>query len=439
VLPLKGESMKSITVSSSLLIPTRKQITSSINLRKEILGTKGRAKKFLKIRPENITRKMPAKRRSEKEKKHPALGQARNRRNCSARALLLTLALLICTAPGNTMPSVIYTLDLRLHGFHAEDNWSGLDNSGLTFLSDNLLLVSVVQLQLHGGGNFTDVDSPPSPLFVIDTSKRQIVSAATLPVEHQSTPVQLAGDGKFTLWNQRGVQICDAWFHCGQPLPAHKLRLVSPKGTRAITWFQPNATGWGDLELINLQNMNSLETFPYRRPDLRFTHIIPGDNAVILQDGKSAVVRALGKDDRRIPFDDTGTFVEARFLNASSVVYLSWNESQAVIETLDGKELYRIAVQKAWQAGFIPSFEGARFGVYEYGYTLWNSIVNFLDIDEGRQMNFQKVRIINTSSGSNVVELEWDPRPHLVTPAISPNGHLLARVRGAVLEIVAIP
>jgi len=92
----------------------------------------------------------------------------------------------------------------------------------------------------------------------------------------------------------------------------------------------------------------------------------------------------------------------------------------------------------AGSTGFLTMTSGTRFGIYEHGYTRLNSAVNFLDIDEGRPENVQRVRVIDLSSGDEVSRFEWDPRSRSIKPAIAPDGHHIVRVKGGVLEVLQV-
>jgi hypothetical protein len=130
-----------------------------------------------------------------------------------------------------------------------------------------------------------------------------------------------------------------------------------------------------------------------------------------------------------------GNFPESRFLNSELLACLDWYASEVVVTGMDAKPIRRYAVAKAWRTKLISTASGTRFGILEHGYTLLNSLFNFLDIDDGRPENFQRVRVIDVSSGKELGLLEWDPRPSGIKPALSPSGRLIARVRAGILEV----
>jgi hypothetical protein len=356
----------------------------------------------------------------------------------TVNALCFAALFFICFASAE--PQTVYSLDLRAYGFNVEEGkwWIG-DASALTFVSDRLLLVSITQRTWHGGANPMFTDSPSSRLLLVDLISRRVVSETSMPVEQQPNAVQFAGTGKVIIWNQQGIRTCTTGFECGEPLYVNELRLVSPKGTTAVAVHREKPGAWGKLEIIDLTTLRRSDDIPERLPDGSFEEIIPGDGSLLMSNLSQTVIKQRGEPDRNLRFNGKGTFDESRFLNPTTLAYFDWDNSCAVISTIAPHELYRRPVEKVWKAGILPTVDGTRFGLYEHGYTRWNSIVNFLDIDEGRPENFQRVRVFDTTSGSLITDLEWDPRPHNVKPSLSMDGHFLARVRGALLEVLAVP
>ena len=331
-------------------------------------------------------------------------------------------------------------LNLAPFGFNVDARHRAADYSGLTFLADNLLLVSIVQRHFLPGAQPMLVDTPSSTLLLVDINQRRVISRTEVPVEKWSGAVQFAGTGRFVLWNQSGIRVCAVNFQCGSSMHAQELKLVSPKGATAVVLDYRNEErnltgGYGELEIVDLRQMSIVATLPRRLPQ---EDIIPGDGVLLIRDLKRTFIRQPGGQDQPLQFDGRGTFNRSRFLDARTFAYFDWDSSQAVVATLGPRELYRLPVQKVWQAGFIPTLNGTRFGLYEHGYTSWNSLLNFYDIDESRPENFQRIRVFETSSSHKIAEFNWDPRPHLIEPALSPDGSRLARVRGAMLEVVDV-
>lgn len=85
------------------------------------------------------------------------------------------------------------------------------------------------------------------------------------------------------------------------------------------------------------------------------------------------------------------------------------------------------------------SADGARIITSELSYTGWNKMVNILDIDQGRPQNLWRITVIEAKSGKILLSLHWNPKTHLVSPALSPSGNKLAVVRKGVLEVYDVP
>ncbi len=189
--------------------------------------------------------------------------------------------------------------------------------------------------------------------------------------------------------------------------------------------------------ILDTESWKQIAVFE-RSQNVFATVAIPGDEAVLLNLDNRIFIRKPGVNDVPLKVDDKGTFREFRFLNGILLACLDHDADEAVIAGLDGRLNRRYKVAKAWRTGFLPTTSGTRFAIYEHGYTTLNSIVNFLDIEDGRPQNFQRVRIIDLASGNEVYRLEWDPRPGLIKPALSPEGNRIARVRAGIVEVFQV-
>jgi len=236
---------------------------------------------------------------------------------------------------------------------------------------------------------------------------------------------------RFAVLNEKGLQFCDPSLRCESITPTLGPMFVSPKGKRvAVGGNRQTAQTVIDTESFkqvagfgNLQGINP--------------EAIPGDGPMLIDQDNSVIVQTSGAED--VPLNvDTQGFREFRFLNPGLVACLDHDASEAVVFGTDGRRIRRYKVEKAWRTGFLSTASGTRFGIYEHGYTRLNSLVNFLDIDGGRPENFQRVRVIDMSSGHEVSRFEWDPRSRAIKPAISPDGHRIARVKGGVLEVLQV-
>jgi len=144
----------------------------------------------------------------------------------------------------------------------------------------------------------------------------------------------------------------------------------------------------------------------------------------------------------RLPFGGLGIWPEARFLNGSTIADFE-SEKAIAVSAIDGTILFRVPVRARWHVAEVTTAaSGSRFCLHEAGYTTLSSIVNFLDIDNARPLNFESIDVISIESRKSILELRWDPRPYvgyLSAPALSPNGHRLALIRDGYLEIFELP
>jgi len=90
----------------------------------------------------------------------------------------------------------------------------------------------------------------------------------------------------------------------------------------------------------------------------------------------------------------------ARFLNDGVVADFESDTTLAVVR-VDGTVLFRKPVKARWHVSELTTTaSGSRFCFHEAGYTTFNSLVNFLDIDSGRPFNFETVEVISADSGN---------------------------------------
>jgi hypothetical protein len=85
------------------------------------------------------------------------------------------------------------------------------------------------------------------------------------------------------------------------------------------------------------------------------------------------------------------------------------------------------------------SADGTRIVTGELSYTAWNKMVDVLDIDQSRPENRWRICVLEAKSGKILFSLQWNPKTHLVGPALSPSGTKLAVVRKGVLEVYDVP
>jgi hypothetical protein len=266
------------------------------------------------------------------------------------------------------------------------------------FLTDNLLL-----LCLNSRGSFSD--QPDSVLALFDVDQKKLVRSAQYPVEKIEGSVVATQNGNFVVLNQKGIHLCSVDLICGPAFATKGPMRVLPGGTQIL------AGGYAQTE-VDILDASTLQML---RP-------APENLAISINDETLLNGSAMINDD---------TLAEIHYPGRAQVM--------PVID-VRGRELYRIPVIDLSDAMVIPNRSGSRFCLFEAGYTRWNKMVNFLDIDSSRLPNFARVRVFDTSSGKQLFILRWDPRPSSVrTPAISPDGHRIALIRHATLEVFETP
>ncbi len=116
------------------------------------------------------------------------------------------------------------------------------------------------------------------------------------------------------------------------------------------------------------------------------------------------------------------------------------SKTSMAIATLDGKVDYRMEIVPWWNGTEVvtASSSDSQFCIYDTGYTRWNKILHWYDIEDSRSRNFERLVIVETNSGKKRFELDDDPRPFIgfpVVPALSPNGRRIARIYRGELQV----
>lgn len=345
------------------------------------------------------------------------------------------LVLMCCCSVAFAADGAFVKLDLRDFGYRLNGGTGVLaDYSDLSFLSEDLLLVSINQ---RGFGSVEPLfaDTPNSIVVLFDLKRGSVLATAKMSVDKTIGSVQAVRGGRFAVLNQNGLQFCDATLKCGTPIEAQGPMLLSPSGK----FVAVGRNGRSEQQVLDTESLKQVAVF--ERGSV-FQLVIPGEGVFLMSKNQfsddSVTIQRPGRQDVQLTIDSGGNFRELRFLNSESLACLDHDASEVVVTDLDARPIRRYNVEKAWRTSFLPTTSGTRFGIYEHGYTVLNSIANFLDIDDRRPQDFQRVRIIDMQSGKEVFRLEWDPRPNLVKPALSPSGHRLARVRAGVLEVFQV-
>jgi hypothetical protein len=347
---------------------------------------------------------------------------------------LVTL-LACCYSAAFAADATIAKLDLRTFGYRFTGSTSSFaDYTDHGFLSEDLLLISINQ---RGFGPVEPLfaDTPEYTIVVFSVQHASVAATARMSVDKMAGSVQPIKGQRFAVLNEKGLQFCDAALKCGPPIATSGPMFVSPQGT----WIAVGGNRRSQQKVIDTESLKQVAVF--ERGSV-FQLVIPGEGAFLVAKNQfnddSVTIQRPGKQDARLTIGSRGNFRELRFLNSDLLACLDHDASEVVVTDTDARSIRRYKVEKAWRTGFLSTASGTRFGIYEHGYTILNSIVNFLDTDDGRPQDFQRVRVIDLASGKEVSRLEWDPRPHLTKPALSPSGHRLARVRGGILEVFQV-
>ena len=328
-------------------------------------------------------------------------------------------------------PKRIFRQDLHSFGFITEAHGRTIGSfTDVNFLSTDLLLVTV-NTRVYGPTEPSFSDQPVSKLLLFDMSRRRLLKSTEMPLEKAAGSVRATRGGQFVLLNESGVHLCSLELECGSPLPTRGPLFSSPQGTKIVV----GGNAQTPQKLLD-GDMKEVGQFPWHNPD-----VVPGDSGLLIrQDGK-LYGRFAGKPDQPLSFGGGGIWPEARFLGQETISDFESNKALAVAR-VDGTVLFRVPVTTRWElAEVTTAASGSRFCLHQAGYTTLNSIVNFLDIDNGRPFNFESVSVISVGTGKTLLEQRWDPRPYvggLATPALSPDGRKLAVIRRGFLEVYEV-
>jgi hypothetical protein len=330
-------------------------------------------------------------------------------------------------------PRPIFQTDLRPYGYDAKGlGPTAVRFTELNFLSDDLVLVTVSH-GLWGSVEEQLLDRRPSTFQLFEVAQNRLVKRAEIPVVKFPGSVRAIQDGRFVILSKSGLQLCSRELECGTSRSTGEHLLISPSGARIVVDMQ----GAREQMLLDGTTLRELARYPRKK-----TSIVPCDGAILAIEDPKVYLQIPGQADRQLPFEDKSYDPKVRCINQSAVVGFESVKVLAVAN-MAGDILFRMPVQEWWKGPeVVTSASGTRFGLYQKGYTAWNSFVNFLDIDEGRPANFESVSVMSSDSGKQLLALRWDPRPYRTAsavPALSPDGHKLAVIRHGNLEIFEIP
>jgi hypothetical protein len=343
---------------------------------------------------------------------------------------LITLFVIAIPAFANSAaPKPLFRQDLHMLGFPDTLARNMADYTEVLFLSDELVLV-VVNFREFARISPLFADEPPSTLLLFDLSQKKLIRSAELRVEKSPGSVRSTRDGNFALLDQAGVRLCSSNLTCGEPFSSEGPLFASPGGTTLVV----GGNGQSEQKLLDSETLNVLDRF--HSPGL---FVIPGDEGLLLRFIRSKIelhLRLPGKPEYSLEFGGHGIWPSARFLSDKTVA--DFSSRDLVVAKLDGAVLYRLPVKIPEYAVLVTAASGSRFCLHEIDYTRWNRFINFGYL-EGMQPSIESVKVLETESGKLLFQLKWDPRPYGdLVPALSPNAHRIAIVRGGYLEVFEI-
>jgi hypothetical protein len=343
--------------------------------------------------------------------------------------MLLAFSAVVLRAATN---KPIFSADLRPFEYVVEKQGRMIgDYSVVTFLSENLLLVAVNQREFTKSQEPLFSDSPDATLLLFDLEHKRLLDKTQMPLEKSDHSIEAVKGDRFVALSQTGLRFCSQDLKCGSPFNTPGPVFVSAQRTRLIV----GGNRLTDQELLDATTGEVLETLSGKA----MSRAIPGDSGLLIIRGGVMFIRIDGTSERRLNFGGMGVMPLARFLNDDTVADFDQSKKVAIIAKTEGTTVYSVPVAKPWQGELVVSASGVRFGINEYGYTKLNSLLNPLDIDNGRPPDFQRIRVLEVGTGKLAAEFEWDPRPYVVPPALSPTGHRLAVIRQGTLEVYEIP
>ncbi len=246
-------------------------------------------------------------------------------------------------------------------------------------------------------------------------------------------------DREFVLSTVDGVFSCDDELTCVKVFDKPVQIAVSPSGKRLLV---------RDLKTVNLLldtgTWRPIASYPTEEIGdglNRSIRAIPGDRDIATEE--SGEVAIIHPDGGRLPLAGVQSISSGccRYLNADLLaVKLAAPPSVAVFDS-GGRERYRIPIAGSnaiVRTTIAPvCCDGSRFAIPQASYTLWNSIVNFSDIENNRPFDHFEVRLYESGTGREIKTFAFDPRPGHMHVDFSPDAKLIGTVSGSRVHIVS--
>jgi len=350
--------------------------------------------------------------------------------------LILVAAFGACSEKRNN-PTPQLSIDLKAQSYSTVASGTTVSYSFIGFLSNDLLLVAINERRFTEMVELSFVDEPAARFLLFNIRTKALVATADMALEKEPEAVQVTESDHFVIWNESGIQLCDVASKCGAPQKMSGPVLASPTGSVLAVG------GWGadDQKLLDGVSLQRLAIYPAHNPE-----VVPGDGAELLRyRGPSFSMRTNGRGDAYLPIKDTDTYgnlpVKTRFLSRSRIA-VNETDQNLLVAGLDGKAIYRVPTQYSLSDVTVTSCAcETDFAIREQTHTRWNSMINFLDIEDTRPYDRERVRVVDTRSGRVIFSIEHDPRPYMSTlpsPALSPDGRQIALVDRGVLKVYEV-
>jgi hypothetical protein len=346
----------------------------------------------------------------------------------------VTVLALTVAAQKRSIPDPIFREDLHPSGYPQKlPHQSLADYTDLTFLSDDLILVSLNERSFANSVEPVDTDKPPSKLLLFDISRKALLRSSERAVEKFMGSVHATHDGSFVVLEQSGIRVCFKQLECGPPSPIAGIGpiFVSPRGTKIMA----GGNAQNEQRLLDADSLQTLNHFAFGQAAM------PGDTAVLATRGTQLYLLRDDTPDKLLNFRGGGLRLDAQFL--SDDVFATYENDRTLVGVgLDGAIRYRILILPQWSlTDIVPAASGSRFCIHQQAHKVRGTKLSVGDYPKTTS-HLDIYRIFDTHSGEELFHFQWDPWPYistLVAPAISPSGHRLAVIHSGYLEIFELP
>jgi hypothetical protein len=353
----------------------------------------------------------------------------------SVAVIFLSIA---CRRSDPTDEKPVLRTDLSQFGFSTGSTDLAASYSSLVFLSNDYLLVVINERHWIRSVEQSNTDLPLSRFLLINTKTNSVVRSTFMRAEKELGSVQGSESDRFVIWDESGLELCEAKLTCTQHSVLSGPMIVSPQGTTIAV----GGWGWSDQHLLDGASLRELAKYRWNNPAL-----VPGDGVVLLRyEGHKFSIKEGNAPEIAVPLVEAVPneirFPESRFLSHSAIAA---NETvgSIVVTDLSARPIHRFGVSESLRDIDIVSCACQnKFAIREERYSPSNSLANFLDIEHTRPYDVEELRVIDVLTGAVEFSLTRDPRPYLPrlpVPVFSPDGHRIALVYRGFLEVYELP